>query len=198
MCKIWEGKKEKFHFCNDQYRPKINEIVPKYTHAHLHYFKKLHRTFLTWHKTPWNTSPTHADPCMNAEHEEDTLESSKLTACKSLYLLAAVESLTFFPSNEAKCCSRASRRLLGAWRNGNITLSYMPGHSHRPQNKYAHTTYSTGDPSFGGRFNNMKSWLTKRIQNDHVMKTPKDLTMNNIPLDFESFSCCTLSGCLQI
>lgn len=30
------------------------------------------------------------------------------------YLLAAVESLTFFPSKEAKCCSRASRRLLGA------------------------------------------------------------------------------------
>lgn len=31
------------------------------------------------------------------------------------YLLAAVESLTFFPSREAKCCSRASSRLLGAW-----------------------------------------------------------------------------------
>lgn len=30
------------------------------------------------------------------------------------YLLAAVESLTFLPSKEAKCCSRASRRLLGA------------------------------------------------------------------------------------
>lgn len=29
-------------------------------------------------------------------------------------LLAAVESLTFLPSKEAKCCSRASRRLLGA------------------------------------------------------------------------------------
>lgn len=33
------------------------------------------------------------------------------------HLLAAVESFTFFPSNEAKCCSRASRRLLGAWGN---------------------------------------------------------------------------------
>lgn len=29
-------------------------------------------------------------------------------------LLAAVESLTFLPSKDAKCCSRASRRLLGA------------------------------------------------------------------------------------
>ncbi len=63
---------------------------------------------------------------LNAEHEKTNpphiLESSKLTAWKSLYLLAAVESLTFFPSNEAKCCSRASRRLLGAWRYGNISL----------------------------------------------------------------------------
>lgn len=33
---------------------------------------------------------------------------------KQTYLLAAVESLTFFPSKEAKCCSRASSRLLGA------------------------------------------------------------------------------------
>lgn len=32
-------------------------------------------------------------------------------------LLAAVESLTFLPSKEAKCCSRASRRLLGACSN---------------------------------------------------------------------------------
>ena len=31
-----------------------------------------------------------------------------------MYLLAAVESLIFFPSKEAKCCSKASRRLLGA------------------------------------------------------------------------------------
>lgn len=30
------------------------------------------------------------------------------------HLLAAVESLIFFPSREAKCCSKASRRLLGA------------------------------------------------------------------------------------
>lgn len=30
------------------------------------------------------------------------------------HLLAGVESLTFFPSKEAKCCSRASNRLLGA------------------------------------------------------------------------------------
>lgn len=33
------------------------------------------------------------------------------------HLLAAVESLTFLPSKEAKCCSRASRRLLGACRD---------------------------------------------------------------------------------
>lgn len=33
---------------------------------------------------------------------------------KQTYLLAAVESLTFFPSKDAKCCSRASSRLLGA------------------------------------------------------------------------------------
>lgn len=32
------------------------------------------------------------------------------------HLLAAVESLIFFPSREAKCCSKASRRLLGAWK----------------------------------------------------------------------------------
>jgi len=31
-----------------------------------------------------------------------------------MHLLAAVESLIFFPSREAKCCSKASRRLLGA------------------------------------------------------------------------------------
>lgn len=39
------------------------------------------------------------------------------------YLLAAVESLTFLPSKEAKCCSRASRRLLGACRDRKHTVS---------------------------------------------------------------------------
>ena len=37
------------------------------------------------------------------------------------HLLAAVESLTFLPSREARCCSRASNRLLGAWGQRNIT-----------------------------------------------------------------------------
>lgn len=39
------------------------------------------------------------------------------------YLLAAVESLTFLPSKEAKCCSRASRRLLGACCDREHTVS---------------------------------------------------------------------------
>lgn len=41
-------------------------------------------------------------------------ESGSSEQTKQTYLLAAVESLTFFPSKEAKCCSRASSRLLGA------------------------------------------------------------------------------------
>jgi hypothetical protein len=32
------------------------------------------------------------------------------------YLVSALSSLVFFPSREARCCSRASRRLLGAWK----------------------------------------------------------------------------------
>lgn len=39
---------------------------------------------------------------------------------RMMYLLAAVESLIFFPSKEAKCCSKASRRLLGACNCTNI------------------------------------------------------------------------------
>lgn len=39
------------------------------------------------------------------------------------YLLAAVESLTFLPSKEAKCCSRASKRLLGACCDRKHTVS---------------------------------------------------------------------------
>lgn len=31
------------------------------------------------------------------------------------YLVSAFSSLVFLPSREARCCSRASRRLLGAW-----------------------------------------------------------------------------------
>lgn len=34
--------------------------------------------------------------------------------CTVLYLLSAESSLVFLPSREARCCSRASRRLLGA------------------------------------------------------------------------------------
>lgn len=44
------------------------------------------------------------------------------------YLLAAVESLTFLPSKEAKCCSRASSRLLGACCDRKHTVSkYLRG-----------------------------------------------------------------------
>lgn len=42
------------------------------------------------------------------------------------HLLAAVESFTFLPSKEAKCCSRASRRLLGACRDRTHTVSKYP------------------------------------------------------------------------
>lgn len=42
------------------------------------------------------------------------------------HLLAAVESLTFLPSNEAKCCSRASRRLLGACCDRKHSVSKFP------------------------------------------------------------------------
>lgn len=44
------------------------------------------------------------------------------------HLLAAVESLTFLPSKEAKCCSRASRRLLGACRDRKHTVSKFLRH----------------------------------------------------------------------
>ena len=49
---------------------------------------------------------------------------------RSTYLLAAVESLTFLPSKEAKCCSRASRRLLGAWRAKSTKLASISHHEH--------------------------------------------------------------------
>lgn len=31
------------------------------------------------------------------------------------YLVSAFSSLVFLPSKDARCCSKASRRLLGAW-----------------------------------------------------------------------------------
>lgn len=50
-----------------------------------------------------------------------------------MYLLAAVESFTFLPSKEAKCCSRASRRLLGACCDTKHTVSkYLRGGQRRP------------------------------------------------------------------
>lgn len=45
---------------------------------------------------------------------ERAIVPSLFTLIEGTHLLAAVESLTFFPSKEAKCCSRASSRLLGA------------------------------------------------------------------------------------
>lgn len=53
-------------------------------------------------------------------HEE---ERGPVGRRRLAHLLAAVESLTFLPSKEAKCCSRASRRLLGACGDGKKTQS---------------------------------------------------------------------------
>lgn len=104
---------------------------------------KLHQTNLSpTHALHIQKSHTLAECRARGKQPPHILESSKLTAWKSMYLLAAVESLTFFPSNEAKCCSRASRRLLGAWRYGNISLQASTHtHTHR-DHKYTHTTYS--------------------------------------------------------
>ncbi len=138
---------------------------------------KIHLTWksctklLTCHKTPWNhLSPTHAQHIqklhthsLNAEHEKTNpphiLESSKWTAWKSLYLLAAVESLTFFPSNEAKCCSRASRRLLGAWRYGNISLQ----ESTHTQTTNIHAQHILVNDLIRGTFEYLKSWEKKYL-----------------------------------
>lgn len=58
------------------------------------------------------------------------------------HLLAAVESFTFLPSKDAKCCSRASRRLLGACCDRKPTVSkylrdgqrsWSPHRDHRGQ-----------------------------------------------------------------
>ncbi len=55
--------------------------------------------------------------------------------CRISYLLSAESSLVFFPSREARCCSRASRRLLGACRRKrlfkiSIRTSLKGTHSH--------------------------------------------------------------------
>lgn len=52
-----------------------------------------------------------------SEIQEKQKRNSEIVTGRSTYLLAAVESLTFLPSKEAKCCSRASSRLLGACRD---------------------------------------------------------------------------------
>lgn len=38
-----------------------------------------------------------------------------IQANSGAYLVSAFSSLVFLPSREARCCSKASRRLLGAW-----------------------------------------------------------------------------------
>lgn len=55
-------------------------------------------------------------PCLWISSKLSSFSNCSLCSdeLKYTYLLAAVESFTFFPSKEAKCCSRASSRLLGA------------------------------------------------------------------------------------
>lgn len=61
--------------------------------------------------------------CWIAPFNEKNEGKSEILMGGLTYLLAAVESLTFLPSKEAKCCSRASRRLLGACCDRESTIS---------------------------------------------------------------------------
>lgn len=56
--------------------------------------------------------------CKLAHHVPLSLHNCRNDASKWSYLLAMERSLSFLPSREARCCSRASRRELGALGGG--------------------------------------------------------------------------------
>lgn len=83
---------------------------------HLHIHPHIYQSFSEWQMF-WNACFS-----VNAyfRHKAWNISTSGCV-CVCLfvgYLVAVESSLIFLPSREAKCCSKASRRLLGAWWRG--------------------------------------------------------------------------------